>query len=51
LDQQCLKKRYDQPYSHDNIFHSMLGLFGVETKQYKKDHDIFRQCFAATKTQ
>lgn len=49
LDQQCLKKHVGQAYSHDNIFHSMLGLFGVETKQYKKDHDIFRQCLAAIK--
>jgi lipid A ethanolaminephosphotransferase len=50
LDQQCLKKHYYQPYSHDNIFHSMLGLFSVETNQYKKDHDIFRQCLTAMKS-
>ncbi|MFM2435692.1 MAG: hypothetical protein RL063_1673 [Pseudomonadota bacterium] len=49
LDQQCLKRHAGQAYSHDNIFHSMLGLFGVETKQYKKDHDIFRQCLAGIK--
>jgi lipid A ethanolaminephosphotransferase len=49
LDQQCLKKHAGQAYSHDNIFHSMLGLFGVETKQYKKDHDIFRPCLVAIK--
>ncbi|MEI8361810.1 MAG: phosphoethanolamine--lipid A transferase [Betaproteobacteria bacterium] len=50
LDQQCLKKHYDKPYSHDNIFHSMLGLFGVQTNQYKQDHDIFRQCVTTIKS-
>ena len=50
LDQQCLKKQIDQPYSHDNIFHSILGLFGVETNQYKKDHDLFLQCLVARKS-
>lgn len=49
LDQQCLKKHVGQDYSHDNIFHSMLGLLGVETTQYKKDHDIFRQCLVRVK--
>ncbi|OIQ96726.1 phosphoethanolamine transferase EptA [mine drainage metagenome] len=50
LDPQCLKKQVSQAYSHDNIFHSMLGLFGVETSQYKKDHDIFRQCIVSMKS-
>jgi len=29
-------------YSHDNLFHTLLGLFNVETKVYKKEMDIFR---------
>lgn len=28
-------------YSHDYIFHTFLGLFGVETKEYDKNLDIF----------
>lgn len=28
-------------YSHDNIFHTVLGFFGVSTKEYNKDLDIF----------
>ena len=28
-------------YSHDNIFHSMLGLFGVKTGAYHPDLDLF----------
>ncbi|SHA25481.1 Probable integral membrane protein [Bathymodiolus thermophilus thioautotrophic gill symbiont] len=32
----------DQALSHDNISHSLLGLFGVETKVYNKALDLFR---------
>ena len=28
-------------YSHDNIFHSMLGLFGIKTGAYHLDLDLF----------
>jgi lipid A ethanolaminephosphotransferase len=28
-------------YSQDNLFHSLLGLFNVETKVYNKNLDIF----------
>jgi lipid A ethanolaminephosphotransferase len=44
LSRECLMKQQDQPYSHDNISHSLLGLFGVETKLYLQDHDIFSNC-------
>jgi len=29
-------------YSHDNLFHTLLGLFNVETKVYKKELDMFK---------
>lgn len=28
-------------YSHDNIFHTFLGLFGISTMEYDKNLDIF----------
>ena len=28
-------------YSHDNIFHTLLGLFGVSTKEYDENLDLF----------
>jgi len=31
-------------YSHDNLFHSVLGIMDVETKAYNADQDIFRKC-------
>lgn len=35
------QKAATQDYSHDNLFHTMLGLMGVSTKEYKKSLDIF----------
>ena len=35
-----LKKKSHLEYSHDNIFHTLLGLFGVETEVYKKSLDL-----------
>ncbi|MDH1293376.1 phosphoethanolamine--lipid A transferase [Comamonas terrigena] len=34
----------DKRISHDNYFHTTLGLLGIETKIYVKDLDIFTQC-------
>lgn len=32
-----------EKYSHDNIFHSILGAFEIETKAYNKELDIFKK--------
>lgn len=44
VSKECLTENRSRPYSHDTIFHSLLGLFGVETTLYKQDHDVFRRC-------
>lgn len=44
FDQACLKSRADRPYSHDNLFHSVLGLMDVSTKVYDPSLDIFAAC-------
>ena len=44
VDRQCLQDAATQGYSHDNLFHSVLGLMGVETSLYTKNDDIFAQC-------
>jgi lipid A ethanolaminephosphotransferase len=31
-------------YSHDNLFHSLLGLLGVHTSVYNKQLDMFAPC-------
>jgi lipid A ethanolaminephosphotransferase len=38
---EALDARQKAPYSHDNIFHSVLGLFDVNSKVYRPDLDIF----------
>ena len=35
-----LKERLKDPYSHDNVFHTILGMFEVESSVYKPEMDI-----------
>lgn len=42
----CLQKRAQQRYSHDNLFHSMLGLLDVQTREYQASLDWFAPCQA-----
>ena len=45
LDQDCLNDlALHQQYSHDNIFHSLLGILSVGTKVYDHSMDIFKEC-------
>ena len=43
----CLGGHAHDPLSHDNLFHSVLGLAGVESKVYDKSLDIFATCRSA----
>jgi lipid A ethanolaminephosphotransferase len=40
----CLKRQLDAPISHDNYFHSVLGLLNVQTSVYRPSLDMFRPC-------
>ncbi len=44
IDQECLAKKSADELTHANLFHSVLGLLGVQTKVYKGDKDIFASC-------
>lgn len=45
FDMACLAKRAaDGTYSHDNIFHSVLGMMDVSTKVYDPSLDVFAAC-------
>ena len=44
LDANCLRAQGDMPYSHDNLFHSMLSLMNIETDAYRTDLDLFAGC-------
>jgi lipid A ethanolaminephosphotransferase len=40
----CLAAQADKSVSHDNYFHSVLGLLGIDTKVYRDDMDIYAPC-------
>ena len=40
----CLRERADQPVSHDNYFHSVLGLLGIQTQAYQRALDVYAPC-------
>lgn len=44
LDMDCLKNRAALPASHDNLFHTMLGLLDVRTSVYESGLDISVSC-------
>lgn len=44
LDLGCLRSRAAQPASHDNLFHSVLGLLDVKTAVREADMDLFQPC-------
>lgn len=46
LSTACLKKQADDKRSHDDWFHSVLGLLDVQTQVYRRDHDVYAACAA-----
>jgi len=40
----CLRQKVQEPLSHDNYFHSVLGLAGVRTSVYQRQLDVFASC-------
>jgi lipid A ethanolaminephosphotransferase len=44
LDRVCLAQRRTETRSHDDLFHSVLGLFDVKSRIYEPALDLFRPC-------
>lgn len=44
IKRECLASRREQKYSHDNVFHSVLGMMNIKTKVYKPELDMFDAC-------
>ena len=40
----CLAERLDAPITHDNLFHSVLGLLGIQAAEYRPALDAFKAC-------
>ena len=44
LNQDCLKTQTTKKLSHDNYFHSVLGLMDIQTQLYQSELDVFAFC-------
>jgi lipid A ethanolaminephosphotransferase len=44
VDEACMRARAAQPVSHDDLFHTLLGVFDVRTSVYDPKLDIFAGC-------
>lgn len=44
VDTACLMKDADTPKSHDNLFHTVLGMMDVQTSVYDPSLDAFASC-------
>ncbi|WP_309682991.1 phosphoethanolamine--lipid A transferase [Polaromonas sp.] len=44
VDQDCLRARAGAELSHDNLFHSVLGVLDVQTQAYNGALDLFAPC-------
>jgi lipid A ethanolaminephosphotransferase len=40
IDRAAVTSRLDRKYSHDNLFHTILGLLEIETSEYDREMDI-----------
>jgi lipid A ethanolaminephosphotransferase len=46
VDTACLRDRADEALSHDNLYHTVLGLMDIRTAVYRPDRDIAYPCRA-----
>ena len=46
INEDCLQRnaQHSGQYSHDNLFHSLLGIMDVKTQVYQSDLDLFASC-------
>ncbi len=44
LDTDCMESRSDKKLSHDNYFHTVLGLMDIQTEVYKSELDAYAPC-------
>lgn len=47
----CLRNNKNTPVSHDNLFHSLLGMLDIRTSEYDPKLDIFAPCKKTEQTQ
>lgn len=45
----CLRRKENEPLTHDNLYHSVLGLLDVSTRVYVPQRDVFNDCRAGAR--
>jgi lipid A ethanolaminephosphotransferase len=40
----CLQRRAVEPASHDDVFHTLLGVWDIRTHAYRPERDLLRAC-------
>ncbi len=50
IDMRCLGNASGAALSHDNLFHSVLGLMQVSTRAYDRRRDLFATCWTPDRT-
>jgi len=43
----CLRAQQDVPLSHDHLFHTVMGLAGVSSREYREGLDVLQPCRAS----
>jgi lipid A ethanolaminephosphotransferase len=44
ISSECLNQSKSKKMSHDNYFHTVLGLLDIQTSEYKLDLDVYAPC-------
>jgi lipid A ethanolaminephosphotransferase len=47
IDNACMRRQLSRPYSHDNLYHTLLGAMGVRTDFYQGKMDVLEACMAS----
>jgi lipid A ethanolaminephosphotransferase len=50
VDLACLTERANEPASHDNLFHTVLGMMSVRTSVYDPALDVLSRCRSTSAT-
>ncbi|MBF8274354.1 MAG: sulfatase [Magnetococcales bacterium] len=45
IDANCVRKLQTKPFSHDNLYDTVLGLLDIHTNVYRSDLDMFLSCY------
>ena len=44
IDKPCMAAKAGETLSHDNLFHSLLGMLDIRTQQRDPELDLFASC-------